>query len=51
MGGARAQARGRNDLELRRTNRVTPNGAAGGSEWVVTVENVIQIVAQPNPAL
>lgn len=40
-----------NDLELRRTNRVTPHGAAGGSEWTVTIRNEIQVVALPNPAL
>lgn len=40
-----------NDLELRRTNRVSPRGGAGGSEWIVTIENSIEVVAQPNPAL
>ena len=40
-----------NELELRRTNRVSPSGGAGGSEWVVSVENRIEVVAQPNPAL
>lgn len=40
-----------NELRLRRTNRVTPNGAAGGSEWTVTVSNRIEVVALPNPAL
>lgn len=40
-----------NDLELRRTNRISPRGGAGGSEWVVTIENAIEVVAQPNPAL
>ena len=40
-----------NDLELRRTNRVTPHGALGGSEWTVTIRNQIEVVALPNPAL
>lgn len=40
-----------NDLRLVRTNRVIPAGAVGGSEFSVSVENRIEIVAQPNPAL
>jgi len=40
-----------NTLRITRTNRVTPAGAAGGSEWSVTIRNEIQVVAQPNPAL
>ena len=40
-----------NTIELSRTNRVTPAGAVGGSELSVRVENRIQVVAQPNPAL
>jgi hypothetical protein len=40
-----------NVLELSRTNRVTPAGAVGGSELSVRIENRIQVVAQPNPAL
>lgn len=40
-----------NELRLRRTNRVTPTGAAGGSEWTVSISNEIEVVAQPNPAL
>ncbi|MBA3453799.1 MAG: hypothetical protein H0T42_11960, partial [Deltaproteobacteria bacterium] len=40
-----------NELELRRTNRVTPRGGAAGSEWTVTIENHIEVVALPNPAL
>jgi len=40
-----------NELRLRRTNRVSPRGAAGGSEWTVSIENRIEVVAQPNPAL
>lgn len=39
-----------NTIELRRANRITPAGAAGGSEMVVAVENHTQVVAQPNPA-
>jgi len=40
-----------NDLELVRWNRVTPAGAVGGSEVSVAIENRIQVVAMPNPAL
>lgn len=38
-----------NTLLLTRTNRVTPAGAAGGSELVVGVANTIDVVAQINP--
>ena len=38
-----------NTLRLTRTNRVTPTGAAGGSELSVSVENDIDVVALPNP--
>lgn len=41
----------KNTIELVRTNRVTPAGAVGGSELSVSVENHIDVVAQPNPAL
>jgi hypothetical protein len=40
-----------NTIELSRTNRVTPAGAVGGSDFSVRVENRIGVVAQPNPAL
>lgn len=40
-----------NDLRLERTNRVIPAGAVAGSEFSVRIENRIEIVAQPNPAL
>ena len=40
-----------NGIELVRANRVTPAGAAGGSEMVVAIENHIEVVVQPNPAL
>lgn len=40
-----------NTLELVRMNRVTPAGAVGGSEVSVTVENRIEVIAMPNPAL
>lgn len=40
-----------NTIELSRMNRVTPAGAVGGSDFSVTVENWIEVVAQPNPAL
>ncbi|MCX5748338.1 MAG: hypothetical protein NT062_38285 [Proteobacteria bacterium] len=38
-----------NTIRLRRSNRVTPVGAAGGSELAVSVENEVDVVAQPNP--
>lgn len=40
-----------NQIELRRLDRVTPAGAIGGSEVSVSVENRIQVIAMPNPAL
>jgi hypothetical protein len=40
-----------NTIELVRMNRVTPAGAAGGSELSVSVENHIDVVVQPNPLL
>ncbi len=40
-----------NDLRLVRTNRVIPAGAVAGSEFSVSIENRIEVVAQPNPAL
>jgi len=40
-----------NTLRIVRTNRVTPAGAAGISQLAVTIENEIEVVAQPNPAL
>ncbi len=38
-----------NQIEVRRTNRVTLDGAAGGSELSVSIENRITVVAMPNP--
>jgi hypothetical protein len=40
-----------NTLELTRTNHVAPAGAVGGSDFAVTVENYIEVVVAPNPAL
>lgn len=40
-----------NTIELVRTNRITPAGAVAGSDVRVSVDNRIQVVAQPNPAL
>ncbi len=40
-----------NDLRIRRADRVTPASTIGGSEWTVSIDNRIQVVAQPNPAL
>jgi hypothetical protein len=39
-----------NSIEITRTNRVVPAGAASGSELGVSVENRISVVAAPNPA-
>lgn len=38
-----------NTIRLRRTNRVTPVGAAGGSQLSVSIENSLDVVAQINP--
>ncbi len=40
-----------NELRLERSNRVVPAGAIAGSEFSVRIENRIDVVAQPNPAL
>lgn len=40
-----------NEIRIRRTNRVTPEGAAGGSVMSITVDNRITVIAAPNPAL
>jgi len=40
-----------NSLELRRTNHTVPRGAVAGSEFSVTIENSLDVLAQPNPAL
>lgn len=40
-----------NELRIRRTNRITPGGAAGGSVMAITVDNRMTILAAPNPAL
>jgi hypothetical protein len=40
-----------NTIKIERTNRVTPAGAQGGSELTVSVENEIDVIVQPNPAL
>ena len=40
-----------NELRLMRLNRVVPAGAIAGSEFSVRVENRIDVVAAPNPAL
>lgn len=40
-----------NELSVRRTNRVVPAGAAGGSELTVSVENRLTVLAQPDPTL
>jgi hypothetical protein len=44
--GARRQT-----LRLLRTNRVIPSGATLGSGWEVTIENRVDVVAQPAPPL
>jgi hypothetical protein len=38
-------------LRLLRTNRVVPSGAAAGSSWEVTIENRLDVIAQPSPPL
>lgn len=38
-----------NTLRLTRTNSVVPKGGAAGSRWVVTIDNSIDVVAQPQP--
>ena len=38
-----------NTLRLTRTNSVVPKGATAGSTWTVTIENDIDVVAQPLP--
>ncbi len=38
-----------NTIRITRTNRVTPQGAAGGSEWSVSVRNDIQVLAAAVP--
>jgi hypothetical protein len=40
-----------NTIELRRENRVTPAGAIAGSSFVVTIEQRLEVLAQPDPAL
>lgn len=40
-----------NTIELVRSNRVVPAGAVAGSDVQVSIENRIQVVALPNPAL
>lgn len=36
-----------NTVRLTRTNSVVPKGGAAGSTWVVTIDNSIDVVAQP----
>jgi len=38
-----------NTIRITRTNRVTPQGAAGGSEWSVSIRNDIQVLAAAVP--
>ena len=40
-----------NTLELTRTNQVVPKGAIAGSMFSVSIENDLDVVALPNPAL
>jgi hypothetical protein len=40
-----------NTLELRRTNHVAPHGAIGGSDFAVSVEQRVDVIAQPDPSL
>jgi hypothetical protein len=36
-----------NELRIRRDNRITPASSVGGSEWTVSVDNRITVVAMP----
>lgn len=38
-----------NTVQLTRSNSVIPAGAVAGSTWRVTIENAVEVVAQPNP--
>ncbi len=38
-----------NNVQLTRSNSVIPAGAVAGSTWRVTIDNELQVVAQPNP--
>jgi hypothetical protein len=40
-----------NQLLLTRENHVAPKGAVGGSTFSVSVDNELDVVAAPNPAL
>ncbi len=40
-----------NRLEVRRTNHIVPGGAIPGSDFAVTVENRLDVLVAPNPAL
>jgi hypothetical protein len=40
-----------NRLELRRTNHIAPHGAIGGSDFAVSVEQYVDVIAQPDPTL
>jgi hypothetical protein len=40
-----------NRIDVRRTNHVAPAGAVGGSDFAVSIENRVDVLAQPNPAL
>lgn len=40
-----------NRIEIRRTNHVSPAGAVAGSDFAVSVENRVDVLALPNPAL
>lgn len=40
-----------NEIRLRRVDRITPAGGAVGSQFEVSLQNRITVVAQPNPAL
>lgn len=40
-----------NRIAVRRTNHVVPAGAVAGSDFAVSIENRVEVVALPNPAL
>ena len=49
VGGIRTEADKvrENELRIRRENRVTPASSVGGSEWTVSIDNRIQVIAMP----
>lgn len=40
-----------NRIEIRRTNHIAPGGAVAGSDFAVSIQNRVDVLVQPNPAL